>query len=134
LLNAYLYQDWPDGFQAAIRLGDEYVNSADGNADPNGYVYLADAHGQAYKYWKTQGDGERASAEVPLVKDAIEKAIATSKSTHIRKRVLAWLESLAGSGPDDDLKEVVQDHPEIRALLTDSDATSQPPGSAAKGL
>lgn len=116
LLNAYLYLEPPQGFQEAIRIGEEYAASPDGEADPFGYVYLAAAHGQAYAYWKAKKP-ESAPAEVDQVRTSIERALAKAEAPKLRNQILRWLQSLATSEPDDDLKEVVKDNESLRKLL-----------------
>jgi hypothetical protein len=111
LINAYLYSAPPSGFQAALRLLDEYL-AGDGKNQSSSYVYAAAAHGQKYAWLKNSGD-PLADRELAVIISLATKAIDIGGKSAKR-----WLQALAiGSSIDNDLVEASQDSETLRGLL-----------------
>ena len=118
-----LYQSAPDGFEAAIRIGEDLVTRV---RDSSIWAYLACAYGQKYKY-ETEQRGTQSSELGPVreralfsVKQALDLNADKWRST---LRGL-WDRNAVRSGGDDDLV-VFSGDPEFAALLdVDSSAAN----------
>lgn len=114
-----LYQDPPDGFQKAIRLGEEFLLARNPVRSASIYINLACAYGQLYAHLKA--GGKLSDASVPGTLEAatekaikmIEQALTLEPATKQRFIELAT----AGANIDDDLAVMAEHEPRVRNLL-----------------
>lgn len=111
-----LYQPPPDGFQAAIQIGEEYLQDFPENATV--LVYLAAGYGQKYKWEQEHNAGPDALGEIRAkALSAARKAIELAPNKKYVLQML-WNPSFKGKDPEEDDLEVFSGDEEFKALLS----------------
>jgi len=113
LVYTALYQDPPDGFNAAIQYGVEFT----GKTSPTKtslWINLACAYGQKYTWLKTRlpVDAEAVADTVNKAVEAINKALAIDTASKLRFQQLA-----DPTGFDNDLSDLVKENAVVRSLI-----------------
>jgi tetratricopeptide (TPR) repeat protein len=114
-----LYQDPPDGFQKAIRLGQEFLGSDNSISSASIYLNLAAAYGQLYAH--LHAGGKVTDSAVPASLEAardqavemIKRALRLDPTTQQRLVELTAKDAVM----DDDLAILAENEPMVRSLL-----------------
>lgn len=113
----YLYVE-PDGYEQAIRYGEEYVQNTDVTKAPSGaiWVNLACAYGQKYKHQLTgQVSAESLAQTRNQALHAIKMALSIDPGWQLRLSTLLQKDVVKQAGEDD--LEVFEEDNEFRQLL-----------------
>lgn len=113
LIYTALYQDPPDGFETAIRYGEQFT-SKNQPSKASIWINLACAYGQKYAWLKAQ-----ATVDVQIAADVANKAIfsiqqALSKSPSSKMRFQQLTDP---TNNDNDLSALARDNTQVRQLL-----------------
>ena len=121
----YLYSAPPEGFEKAIKFGEEFVNDADPRKIPSGglWVNLAAGYGQKFKWLKEQKTMTEEERNIAL-KDVHQKALRAAAEALKLDRNGMWLNRLrtllrtdTSKDADDNDLEVFEKDNAFRQLL-----------------